>query len=62
MLAALEDIDKGVAELMKKYPGRQKPVLKSGLRGPRYFIDFPLAGKNIDAFSLILGTEKLIQE
>ena len=47
---------------MKKYPGRTKPKLRSGLRGPKYYIEFPIAGKNIDAFSLILTTEKLIQD
>ena len=36
------------------------PRIKSGLRGIRYFIEFPIAGKNIDAFSLILQTEKAI--
>jgi len=45
---------------MKKYPGRTKPMIKSGLRGPKYYIEFPIAGRNVDAFGLILSTEKLI--
>ena len=60
LAGALDKIENGVTELLKSYPGRQKPIIKSGLRGPRYYIEFPLAGKHIDAFSLILGTEKLI--
>ena len=60
LAGALDKIDKGLAELMKKYPGHQKPKIKSGLRGPKYYIEFDLAGKNIDAFGLILSTEKLI--
>lgn len=38
------------------------PKVKTGLRGTRYFIEFPITGKNIDAFSLIIGTEKAIQD
>ena len=56
----LDKIDAGIIELMKKYPGRKKPQIKSGLRGPKYFIELPIVGKNVDAFSLILSTEKLI--
>ena len=41
----LDKIDKGIAELLKKYPGRKKPVIKSGLRGPKYYIEFPIAGR-----------------
>ena len=47
---------------MKKYPGREKPVVKAGLRGPKYFIEFPIAGKNVDMFGLILSTEQLIHK
>jgi hypothetical protein len=58
----LENIDEGVKKLMKENPGMKKPFLKSGLRGPRYFIELPIEGKNVDAFKFILCTEKLIQE
>ena len=61
LAGAMDKVETGVTELLKQYPGRQKPIVKSGLRGPRYYIEFPLAGKSIDAFGLILGTEKLIQ-
>lgn len=60
LAGALDKIDKGVAELMRKYPNQQRPQIKSGLRGPKYFIELPIVGKNVDAFSLILSTEKLL--
>ena len=39
----------------------KKPFLKSGLRGPRYYIELAIEGQNVDAFKFILSTEKLIQ-
>ena len=62
LAGALDKVDKGIGELMKKYPGRKKPNIKSGLRGPKYFIELPITGKDIDAFSLVLSTERLLQE
>jgi len=59
---ALEKIEVGIKEIEKKYPGYKRPVIKSGLRKMRYYIEFPIVGKNIDAFSLILGTEGQIQK
>lgn len=56
----LEKIEDGIDKLNRKYPNAKKPKIKSGLRGPRYFIEFPITGRNIDAFGLILATEKLI--
>jgi hypothetical protein len=35
--------------------------LRSGLRGTRYFIEFPIIGANIDAFKLILKVEDMIK-
>lgn len=54
-------VEKGVAKLMKKYPGKIRPEIKSGLRGIRFFIEVPIIGHNIDAFSLILSTENILQ-
>ena len=54
-------MDDGLEKLALKYPDSNKPLIKSGHRGTRYFMEFPIVGKNIDAFSLILGTEKIIQ-
>ena len=62
LAGALDKIDEGLEDLLKKYPGCQKPLIKSGLRGTRYFIEFPILGKNVDAFSLILGAENVINQ
>ncbi len=42
--------------IQKKYPNCPKPNINFGLRGTRYFIEFPIAGKNIDAFGLLVTT------
>ena len=60
LAGALDKIDKGVAEVMKKYPNKKKPVVKSGLRGPSYYIEVPIFGRNLDIFDLMLKTEDLI--
>ena len=57
----LDKIEDGIDKLNRKYPHAKKPKIKSGLRGPRYFIEFPITGHKVDAFGLILATEKLIQ-
>jgi hypothetical protein len=40
----------------------QKPNINYGLRGTRYFIEFPIQGKNVDAFSILIATQSLISE
>lgn len=34
--------------------------MNTGLRGTRYFIEFPITGKNVDAFSILASTQSLI--
>jgi hypothetical protein len=34
--------------------------VKSGLRGTKYFIEFPFSGENIDSYSLLEAVEKKI--
>ena len=58
---ALDKVDKGIRKLMKQYPGCEKPEIKAGLRGPSYFMEVAIAGQNVDAFGLLLSTEKTIQ-
>ena len=53
---ALSKIEEGVKGLSQQYPGIQKPNLNYGLRGTRYFIEFPITGKNVDAFSILSQT------
>ncbi len=49
-------IKQGINELQEKYPNIQKPNIDDGLRGTRYYIEFPITGRNIDAFSLLATT------
>jgi hypothetical protein len=54
---ALEKIDKGIKDLKVKYPSIQSVNMNYGLRGTRYFIEFPIVGKNVDAFSILIATQ-----
>ena len=60
LAGAMDRVDKGIASLMKKYPGRPKPQVKSGLRGPKYYIELPIVGHNVDAFGLVISTEAML--
>lgn len=61
LLNCLEKINQGLDNLEKKSPNFQRPEIKSGLRGTRYFIEFPIVAKNFDAFQFILQIENLIK-
>lgn len=58
----MDKIDEGINRLMKENPGMKKPFLKTGLRGPKYFIELNIEGQQVDAYKFILCTEKLIQK
>jgi hypothetical protein len=62
LAGVLDKIDEGIKRLQKENPGMKKPYLKSGLRGPRYYIELAVEGQNVDAFKFILCTEKLIHK
>ena len=55
--ATMDKINAGVDEVIAKNPGMQKVKISSGLRGVRYFIEFPIIGQNVDAFSLLSSTQ-----
>lgn len=52
----------GIDELKVKYPGIPDVKVSSGLRGTRYFIEFPIIGPNVDAFSLLSSTQQLMDK
>jgi len=52
----MEKVEVGLEELYKKYPGMPKVKISHGLRGVRYFVEFPIVARNIDAFSLLTST------
>lgn len=53
----IEKIDKGIEGIKKRHPGYERPKITSGLRGTRYYIEFPIVGRNVDVFTLILNIE-----
>jgi len=61
MIQILDLVEAGIPALEKKHPGFKKPRLTYGLRGIRYFLEFPVINRKVDAFSYIVNTEKTIQ-
>ena len=57
---ALNKIDDGIKDLWFKYPTMKKPIISSGVRGTRYFIEFPIQSKNVDAFSILVAIQGVI--
>ena len=55
-------IERGLEELEAKYPGMPKVKVTGGLRGIRYFVEFPIVGRNVDAFSLLVTTKQLLED
>jgi hypothetical protein len=55
-------VERGLDELQARYPGMQKVKVSSGLRGTRYFVEFPIVGRNVDAFSLLVSTKRILEE
>ena len=47
---------------MIKNPTLQGPKLSSGLRGTRYFIEFPIEGENVDAFSILISVQSFLNK
>lgn len=45
-----------------KYPSMKRPNIKSGTRGPKYFIEFPIVKKDVDVFSLILSVKQVLKD
>lgn len=63
MLDAITDkVHNGVAELKEKHPGMPDVKVSSGLRGVRYYIEFPIVGKHVDAFSILTSTQQLMEK
>jgi len=58
--SALRKIDDGVKDLVMKYPNIKRPIIKSGTRGTRYYIEFPIQQKNVDAFSILIAVQSIL--
>lgn len=59
---ALNKIDDGVKDLCLKYPSMKRTTVKSGVRGTRYFIEFPIQSKNVDAFSILVAVQSVLND
>ena len=59
---ALNRIDDGIKDLLMKYPSMKRPTIKSGVRGTRYFIEFPIQQKNVDAFSMLVAVQSVLNQ
>ena len=59
--ATMDKINAGIDEVIKKNPGMEKVKISYGLRGVRYFIEFPIVGRNVDAFSLLSSTQQKME-
>ena len=57
LIQVMEKVDAGLEKLYKQYPEMAQVKVSHGLRGIRYFVEFPIVGKNIDAFSLLTATQ-----
>lgn len=58
----LNKIDDGIKDLLIKYPRMKRPNIKSGVRGTRYFIEFPIVQKNVDVFPILVAVKQVISE
>ena len=53
LIAVVDKVQDGIDNLYEKNPGMEKVKISSGLRGTKYFIEFPIVAENVDAFSLL---------
>ena len=51
-------IEEGLEELYAKHPNMQRVRVHSGLRGIRYFIEFPIVARHVDAFGILSATNQ----
>ena len=60
--AIMSKVEEGIRELIEKNPGMPEVKLASGLRGTRYYIEFPIMARNVDAMSLLTSTKQLMTQ
>lgn len=59
--AVIEKINDGLDVLYEKYPNIQRVRVSSGMRGIRYFLEFPIKARHVDAYSLLTATNKKLE-
>ena len=58
----MQRIDEKLEELYQKHPNIQRVRVSSGMRGIRYFVEFPIVQRHVDAFSLLTATNQKLDE
>mmetsp|Transcript_13342 Transcript_13342/g.22676 ORF Transcript_13342/g.22676 Transcript_13342/m.22676 type:complete len:353 (+) Transcript_13342:39-1097(+) len=54
-------IQKGLDELHERVPSIPSVKITSGLRGVRYFIEFPIVGRNVNAYNLQNDVKEIME-
>lgn len=55
-------LDNGVRELQYKYPDMKRPVFQAGIRGTRYYVEFPISDKQVDAVGIVAKLKEKMEE
>lgn len=61
MNGVLEKIELGLQEVYKRHPDIPRVKISSGNRGLRYYIEFPIVTRNVNALALLESTKTLME-
>lgn len=57
-----DKLDEGIEKLAAANPNVQRVPLVSGLRGTKYFVEFPIVVRNFDAYSLLQKVQQKLDK
>ena len=57
-----DKVNEGIEKLVAKDPNVQRVKLVSGLRGTKYFVEFPIAARNVDSCSLFQKVQQKLEK
>ena len=57
-----DKVDDGIDKLVAANPNVQRVKLVSGLRGTKYFVEFPITVRNFDAYSLLQTVQQKLEK
>ena len=60
--AVRNQFDDGIEKIIEKHPGMRRPVVKSGVRGTRYFFEFEIQKKHFDAFEIVTHVKNIMKK
>jgi hypothetical protein len=58
----MDKVNAGIEDLLAKHPGMPEVKVSHGLRGIRYYLEFPINGKNVDAFRILSATQQKLEK